>query len=191
MNLFFKDMNIERMRSTTVIAIEHKGAIAIGADGQATLGHTVVKDSVRKLRILADGRVKVGFAGSTADSLALLSLLEEKLNAKGNLYRAALDLAKEWRTDRYLRKLESMMVVVDRQQILIITGNGDVMRPDDGIASVGSGSAYARSAALALKEYAPHMTAREMVQSALGIAAKICIYTNDHIMIEDFSEEKT
>ncbi|MEM9737523.1 MAG: ATP-dependent protease subunit HslV [Bacteroidota bacterium] len=179
----------KRVKSTTVIAVEHNGSIAIGADGQATLGNTVVKSTVKKIRSLADGKIWAGFAGSTADAFALLERLQAQIKAKaGNLYRAALSLAKEWRTDRYLRKLESMMVVIDQQQILILTGGGDVMQPDNGIATVGSGSAYAQAAALSLKKYASHLTAMEIVKEALHIAADICIYTNHNIVVETINK---
>lgn len=172
------------LKSTTVIAVEHQGAIAIGADGQATLGNTVVKSSVQKIRPLVEGKILAGFAGSTADAFALLERLEGKVNAKGgNMHRAALALAKEWRTDRYLRKLECMMVIINDQEILVLTGSGDVMKPDDGIAAVGSGSSYAQAAAVALKKHAPHLTATQIVEEALRIAAKICIYTNDNLII--------
>lgn len=177
------------VKSTTVIAVEHNGCIAIGADGQATLGHTVVKSTVRKIRPLGNGKIWAGFAGSTADAFALLERLESKVSAKGgNLYRAAISLAKEWRTDRYLRKLESMMVVIDQEQILIITGGGDVMKPDNGVAAVGSGSSYAQAAALSLKKHASHLTARQIVEESLHTAADICIYTNHNLVIESIEE---
>ncbi len=179
------------LKSTTVIAVQHQGTIAIGADGQATLGNTVVKSTVEKIRSLMDDKILAGFAGSTADAFALLERLEGKLNAKGgNMARAALALAKEWRTDRYLRKLECMMILANPTEILILTGSGDVMKPDEGIASVGSGSAYAQAAALALKKHAPHLTARQIVEEALKIAAQICIYTNSHLIIRSFPAKK-
>ncbi|MDN4164199.1 ATP-dependent protease subunit HslV [Cytophagales bacterium LB-30] len=174
-----------KIRSTTVIAVKHNGQVAIGADGQATMGNTVVKTQVKKLRKLMDGKIMTGFAGSTADAFTLLERFEEKLNAYGgNMKRAAIELAKDWRTDRYLRKLESMMIVADAQEILILSGTGDVLEPDNGIATIGSGSMYAQSAATALKKHAPHLSAEEMVRESLGIAADICIYTNHSIMVE-------
>ena len=176
-----------KVRSTTVLAVEHNGQIAIGADGQATMGNTVAKNNVKKIRKLVDGKIITGFAGSTADAFALLDRFEEKLSAYGNnLRRAAIELAKDWRTDRYLRKLEAMMIVASKDEILIISGTGDVLEPDNGIASIGSGSMYAQSAAAALKKHAPNLTAKEIVKESLSIAADICIYTNHNFIIEEF-----
>jgi ATP-dependent HslUV protease subunit HslV len=176
-----------KVRSTTVLAVEHNGQIAIGADGQATMGNTVAKNNVKKIRKLVDGKIITGFAGSTADAFALLDRFEEKLAAYGNnLRRAAIELAKDWRTDRYLRKLEAMMIVASKDEILIISGTGDVLEPDNGIASIGSGSMYAQSAAAALKKHAPNLTAKEIVKESLTIAADICIYTNHNFVIEEF-----
>lgn len=174
-----------KIRSTTVVAIKHNGQVAIGADGQATMGNTVAKSNVKKIRKLQDGKIITGFAGSTADAFTLLERLEEKLATyTGNMKRAAVELAKDWRTDRYLRRLEAMMIVVDKGEILVISGTGDVLEPDDDIASIGSGSMYARAAAIALKRHAPDMTAEEMVRESLGIAADICIYTNHNLVVE-------
>lgn len=176
---------MEKIRSTTVLAIKHNGQVAIGADGQATLGNTVAKNNVKKIRKLQDGAVITGFAGSTADAFTLIERFEEKLKAhKGHLRRAAIELAKDWRSDRYLRKLEAMMIAVNNESILIISGTGDVLEPENEIASIGSGSMYAQSAALALKKHAPHLTAKEMVEEGLTIAADICIYTNHNFTIE-------
>ncbi len=176
---------MEKIRSTTVLAIKHNGQVAIGADGQATLGNTVAKNNVKKIRKLQDGTVVTGFAGSTADAFTLIERFEEKLSAhKGHLRRAAIELAKAWRSDRYLRKLEAMMIAVNNESILIISGTGDVLEPENEIASIGSGSMYAQSAALALKKHAPHLTAKEMVEEGLTIAADICIYTNHNFTIE-------
>jgi ATP-dependent HslUV protease subunit HslV len=175
----------QKIKSTTVLAVSHNGQIAIGADGQATMGNTVAKSTVKKIRKIADGRVITGFAGSTADAFTLLERFEEKLNAHGgNVKRSAIELAKDWRTDRYLRKLEAMMIIVDKNGILNISGSGDVIEPDEEVESIGSGSMFAKSAALALKRHAPHLTAEEMVKEALTIAADICIYTNHNFMIE-------
>ena len=175
-----------RIRSTTVLGIRHNGQIAVGADGQATLDKTVAKSNVRKIRKLQDGRVVTGFAGSTADAFALLERFDEKLNQfGGSLKRAAIELAKDWRKDQYLRKLEAMMVAADRDELLIISGTGDVLEPDADVAAVGSGAMYAQSAALALKKHAPHLTARQMVEEALHIAADICIYTNHNLVLEE------
>jgi ATP-dependent HslUV protease subunit HslV len=173
------------IKSTTVVAIAHNGKIAIGADGQATIGNTVAKNNVRKIRKLNDGRVVAGFAGSTADAFTLLERFEEKLSAYGgNMKRAAIELAKDWRTDRFLRRLEAMMIVVNKDEILIISGTGDVLEPDNQIAAIGSGAMYAQSAALALKKHAAHLSAEEMVRESLTVAADICIYTNHNFMIE-------
>jgi ATP-dependent HslUV protease subunit HslV len=155
---------MEKIRSTTVLAIVHNGEVAIGADGQATMGSTVAKNHVRKIRKLLNGKIVTGFAGST-DAFTLLERFEEKLNAfGGNMKRASIELAKDWRTDRYLRRLEAMMIVADKEEALIISGTGDVLEPENGIAAIGSGSNYALSAALALKKHAPHLKAEEMVR---------------------------
>lgn len=176
---------MEKIRSTTVVAIKHNGQIAIGADGQATMGNTVAKSNVKKIRKLQDGKILTGFAGSTADAFTLLERLDEKLATyTGNMKRAAVELAKDWRTDRYLRRLEAMMIVADKNEILVISGTGDVLEPDDDIASIGSGSMYARAAAIALKRHATEMSAEEMVRESLNIAADICIYTNHNLVVE-------
>ena len=175
----------EKIHSTTVVAIRHNGEVSIGADGQATLGNTVAKSNVNKIRKLQDGKVVCGFAGSTADAFTLMERFDEKLsNYSGNLKRAAVELAKDWRMDKYLRNLESMLIAADKNEILIVSGNGDVLEPDSEVASIGSGSMYARSAALALKKHATGMTADEMVRESLTIAADICIYTNHNLVIE-------
>jgi ATP-dependent protease HslVU, peptidase subunit len=179
---------MERIKSTTVVAIKHNGETVIGADGQATLGNTVAKSSVKKIRVLQGGKTVTGFAGSTADAFTLLEKFEEKLGAFGNnMKRAAVELAKEWRMDRMLSKLEAMMIVADQDDILIISGTGDVIEPDLEIATIGSGSMYAQSAARALKKYATHLTAEEMVRESLHIAADVCIYTNHNLVIEKVS----
>ncbi|NVO85113.1 ATP-dependent protease subunit HslV [Hymenobacter terrestris] len=175
-----------KIRSTTVLGVRHNGQVALGADGQATMDKHVAKSNVRKVRKLHDGKVVTGFAGSTADAFMLLDKFEEKLGGyNGQLRRAAIELAKEWRKDQYLRKLEAMMVVCDKDELLIIAGTGDVLEPDNDVAAIGSGSMYAQAAALALKKHAPHLTARQMVEEALHIAADICIYTNHNLMIEE------
>lgn len=176
---------MEKIKSTTVLAVIHNGQAAIGADGQATMGNTVAKSNVKKIRKLSDGRVIAGFAGSTADAFTLLERFEEKLNAYNhNMKRAAIELAKDWRTDRYLSKLEAMLIVTTKDEILIISGTGDVLEPDNAIASIGSGSMYAQSAAIALKKHASHLSAEEIVRESLTIAADICIYTNHNLIIE-------
>ncbi|MDJ1468423.1 ATP-dependent protease subunit HslV [Cytophagaceae bacterium DM2B3-1] len=176
---------MEKIHATTVVAVLHNGQVAIGADGQATMGNTVAKSNVRKIRKLMDGKVLAGFAGSTADAFALLERFEEKLNAYGgNFKRAAIELAKDWRTDRFLRRLEAMLIAATNEEILIISGTGDVLEPDNGIAAIGSGSMYAQSAAIALKKHAPQLTAEQMVTESLHIAADICIYTNHNLVVE-------
>ena len=178
-------MGKEKIRSTTVLAIKHNGKVAIGADGQATFGNTIAKSNVKKIRKLQDGKIVTGFAGSTADAFTLLERFDEKLGAySGNLKRAAVELAKDWRTDRYLRRLEAMMIVADKEEVLIISGTGDVLEPDNEIAAIGSGSMYAQAAATALKKHAPNLSAKEMVTEGLNIAADICIYTNHNLVVE-------
>ena len=174
-----------RTKSTTVLAIYHKGQMALGADGQATMGATVAKSHVKKIRKLSEGTIITGFAGSTADAFTLIDRFDEKLSAfSGNLKRSAVELAKDWRRDKYLRQLEAMMIVADKKSMLVISGTGDVLDPDDDVASIGSGSQYAKSAALALKKHADHLTAEEIVRESLTIAADICIYTNHNLVVE-------
>ncbi|WKN43725.1 ATP-dependent protease subunit HslV [Tunicatimonas pelagia] len=176
---------MQKIKSTTVVAIKHGNQIAIGADGQATMGNTVAKSNVRKIRKLQNGKIVTGFAGSTADAFTLIERFDEKLNSYGgNIKRAAIELAKDWRTDRYLRKLEAMMIVADASELLILSGTGDVLEPDHDIATIGSGSMYAQAAALALKKHSSNLSAEEMVKESLGIAADICIYTNHNIIVE-------
>ena len=174
-----------KIKSTTVLAVYHKGQMALGADGQATMGATVAKSHVKKIRKLTEGTIITGFAGSTADAFTLLDRFDEKLSAfSGNLKRAAVELAKDWRRDKYLRQLEAMMIVANKNEMLVISGTGDVLDPDEDVASIGSGSQYAKSAALALKKHADHLTAEDMVRESLTIAADICIYTNHNLVVE-------
>ncbi len=176
---------MQPIHATTILAVLHNGQVAIGGDGQATMGNTIAKSNVKKIRKLQDGKILVGFAGSTADAFTLLDRFDEKLNAYGgNMKRSAIELAKDWRTDRYLRKLEAMLIVVNKEEILIVSGTGDVLEPDHQVAAIGSGSMYAQSAALALKKHASHLTAEDMVRESLTIAADICIYTNHNLVIE-------
>jgi ATP-dependent HslUV protease, peptidase subunit HslV len=176
---------MQPIHATTILAVLHNGQVAIGGDGQATMGNTIAKSNVKKIRKLQDGKILVGFAGSTADAFTLLDRFDEKLNAYGgNMKRSAIELAKDWRTDRYLRKLEAMLITVNKEEILIVSGTGDVLEPDKQVAAIGSGSMYAQSAALALKKHAPHLSAEEMVREGLTIAADICIYTNHNLVIE-------
>ena len=173
------------IHATTVVGIRHNGQVSLGADGQATMGNTVAKSNVKKIRRLAGGQVLAGFAGSTADAFTLIERFEEKLgNYNNNLRRAAIELAKDWRTDRFLRKLEAMMIVASKDDLLVISGTGDVLEPDMDVAAIGSGGTYAQSAAIALKKHAPQLTAQEMVSESLHIAADICIYTNHNLVIE-------
>jgi len=177
-----------RVRSTTVLAVIHNGEVAIGADGQATMGNYVAKSNVKKIRKLQDGKIVTGFAGSTADAFTLLERFDEKLNSYGgNMKRAAVELAKDWRTDRYLRKLEAMLITADKNEILVVSGTGDVLEPDNDIAAVGSGAMYAQSAAYALKKHASKLSAEEIVKESLNIAADICIYTNHNLVVEKVS----
>ena len=173
------------IKATTILAVIHNNMLAIGADGQATLGNTVAKSNVKKLRKLQEGKILTGFAGSTADAFTLLDRFEEKLQSyTGNMKRAAIELAKDWRTDRYLRRLEATLIAANKEELLIISGTGDVLEPDHQIAAIGSGSMYAQSAAIALKKHAPHLTAKEIVRESLTVAADTCIYTNHNFMIE-------
>lgn len=175
----------QTIHATTILAVLHNGQIAIGGDGQATMGNTIAKSNVKKIRKLQEGKIMVGFAGSTADAFTLLDRFDEKLNAYGgNMKRAAIELAKDWRMDRFLRRLEAMLIVCNKDEILILSGTGDVLEPDYHVAAIGSGAMYAQSAALALKKHAPHLTAEEMVRESLNIAADICIYTNHNLVIE-------
>ncbi|MBN2218119.1 MAG: ATP-dependent protease subunit HslV [Pirellulales bacterium] len=173
-----------KTRSTTILTVRHGGTVAIGGDGQVTVGSAVMKADAMKLRRLADDRVLVGFAGATADAFALLERFEAKLkDYPENVPRAAIELAKEWRTDRVLRRLEAMMTVVDAGTTLLLTGNGDVIQPTDGILGIGSGGNYAVAAARALVAHSS-LGAAEIVRSALAIAADIDIYTNTNIVVE-------
>jgi len=176
---------MESMHGTTIIGIKHNGKIAIGGDGQVTLGNTVMKSTARKIRRLYDDKVVVGFAGATADAFTLTEKFEAKLKQyKGNLLRSAVELAKEWRSDKMLRHLEAMMIVGDQENLLVLTGNGDVLEPDDGIVAIGSGGNYALAAAKALVKCS-NLSAKDIAKEALTIAAGICIYTNDTIVVEE------
>jgi ATP-dependent HslUV protease subunit HslV len=173
----------DAIRATTVLAVRREGEIAMAADGQVTIGEVVMKQGAEKVRTLAKGHAVAGFAGGVADALALLERLESKLDAHpGNIRRAAVELAREWRTDRMLRRLEAMLLVGSVETLLLVSGNGDVIEPDDGIAAIGSGGSYALSAARALSRHTS-MSAGEIVEEALRIAAEICIYTNDSIKV--------
>ncbi len=174
------------IRSTTVLAVKHNGKVAMGADGQVTMGNTVMKNSAKKLRKIYNGKIITGFAGATADALTLFEKFEGKVEEyKGNLTRASVELAKEWRTNKMLRQLEALLLVADAGQILLIGGTGDVIEPDDSILAIGSGGSYAVAAARAIIKHAPALSASEIVKEAMSIAASICIYTNDNISIEE------
>ncbi len=172
------------VRSTTVLVVRRDGKTVMGGDGQVTLGSSVIKGSAKKIRKLYEGNVLVGFAGSAADGLALMERLENKLREfRGNLVKSAVELAKEWRTDKYLRRLEALLLTADRERILLISGSGDVIEPDEPVLGIGSGGDYARSAALALYRNTD-MDAEAIVKEALKIASEICIYTNSNFTIE-------
>ncbi len=171
---------------TTIVAVRINGRTAVAGDGQVTLGATITKAEARKVRKLFNGKVICGFAGSTADALTLLGKFEEKLEQhSGNITRAAVELAKDWRTDRILRRLEAMMVVCDKEHMYLLTGNGDVVEPDDSIVGIGSGGPYAAAAARALARHASHLNAAEVAKESLLIASELCIYTNDRIVVEE------
>jgi ATP-dependent HslUV protease subunit HslV len=178
-------MHSSKIRSTTVLVVRSNGKVVIGSDGQVTMGQTVVKSTARKLRRLNDGKIVAGFAGSAADGLTLFEKLEAKLKeAGGNLMRAAVELAKDWRTDRVLRRLEALLLVADREHILMLSGTGDIIEPDADAAAVGSGGNYALAAARALMADTK-LSAREIVERSLGIAADICVYTNTNFVYEE------
>jgi len=177
------------MHATTVVGIIHNGEVAIGSDGQATMEKTVMKATVKKVRKLYNGNILAGFAGSTADAFTLFERYEEKLNEyNGNMQRAAVELAKDWRKDKFLQKLQALLVVMDREQSLLISGQGDVIEPDDQIAAIGSGGSYALAAARAMCKHAPELSAKEIVEEALHIAADIDIYTNHNVTVLEIEE---
>ena len=174
-----------KFSSTTILTVRHNGRVAIGGDGQVTLGQTVMKADAQKIRKLADGRVIAGFAGSAADAFALLERFEAKLkDYPGNMPRAATELAKDWRMDRALRRLEAMIAVIDAHNTLLVSGTGDVIQPTDGILGIGSGGNFALAAARALATHS-NLPAAEIVRAALEIAADICVYSNRNIVIEE------
>jgi ATP-dependent HslUV protease subunit HslV len=171
--------------ATTILAVRHRDRAVLAGDGQVTFGQTVVKQSARKIRRLYNDRILAGFAGSAGDSFALFSRFESKLEQyRGNLERSAVELAKDWRTDRILRRLEAMLIVVDKTSTFLLSGNGDLIEPDDGIVAIGSGGPYALSAAKALAQNTA-LDARAIAEKAMAIAGTICIYTNQHIVVEE------
>ena len=175
---------MEQFRGTTIVSVRRNGAVAIGGDGQVSMGNTVMKGNARKVRQLADGRVIAGFAGGTADAFTLFELFESKLEQYGNLTRAAIELAKDWRTDRRLRRLEALLCVADEDNSFIISGNGDVIEPENNLMAIGSGGPYAQAAALALLRHT-ELDARSIVEQSLNIAGDICVFTNQNIEIEE------
>ena len=176
---------MSKMKGTTVLSVRHKGKVVMAGDGQVTLEHTVMKHTAKKVRKIYHDKVLAGFAGATADAFTLFAKFEEKLEQyNGNLLRAAVELAKDWRTDRVLRRLEALLIVADADRTLVVSGNGDVIEPDDGVAAIGSGGPFAHAAARALVSFSS-LEARAIAEEAMKISASICIYTNDRIMVEE------
>lgn len=176
-----------RIRSTTILCVRRNGKVVLAGDGQVTLGSEVLKGSAKKLRRLYNGKILAGFAGSTADAFALFSRFEAKLEQySGNLARSVVEMAKEWRTDKILRHLDALLLVADPQNTFIVSGTGDVVEPDEPVAAIGSGGAFAKSAAVALLENT-QLDARQIVEKAMNIAGKICIYTNDSVTFEELN----
>jgi ATP-dependent HslUV protease subunit HslV len=179
------------IHATTVLGVLHNGRVALGSDGQATMGDTVMKHKAQKVRALYGGKLLAGFAGSTADAFTLFERFEGKLEQYGgNTVRAAVELAKDWRTDRYLRRLEALLAVAAPDRLLLVSGTGDVIEPDDAILAIGSGGSYALAAARAMVAHSPDLSARDIVEEGLRIAADICIYTNHHRTILELDAEK-
>jgi ATP-dependent HslUV protease subunit HslV len=175
---------MQQFRGTTIVSVRRNGRVAIAGDGQVSMGNTVMKGNARKVRRLYNDRVIAGFAGGTADAFTLFEYFERKMEQYGNLTRAAIELAKDWRTDRMLRRLEALLVIADTEKSLILSGNGDVIEPEDDLMAIGSGGPYAQAAAKAMLE-TTDLEAREIAERALGIAASICVFTNDNIIIEE------
>jgi ATP-dependent HslUV protease subunit HslV len=179
---------MQQIHATTILCVLKDGNVAIAGDGQVTVGDTVMKSRASKVRSLKGNRVVAGFAGGAADALTLFEKFEEKLDRfPGNLARASVELAKDWRSDRVLRRLEAQLIVADREKLFTVTGNGDVLEPDDQVLAIGSGGGYALAAARALMESGTSMTAREIVEHAMGIAADICIYTNRNLTVVELA----
>jgi len=180
---------MEQYRGTTIVSVRRGDAVAMAGDGQVSLGNTIMKGNARKVRRLAGGKVIAGFAGGTADAFTLFELFESKLEQYGNLTRAAIELAKDWRTDRRLRRLEALLCVADEEASLIISGNGDVIEPERDLMAIGSGGAFAQAAAMALLDNTD-LGAREIVENALKIAGAICVYTNHNITTEELPSKR-
>jgi len=177
---------IPQFHGTTIVSVRRGDKVAMGGDGQVTLGNIVIKASARKVRRMYHDRILAGFAGATADAFNLFERFEAKLEKhQGNLLRSAVELAKDWRTDRMLRRLEAMLVVADKESALLISGSGDVIEPDDGVLAIGSGGNFALAAARALTRHAPNLTARQIAEGAMKVAAEICVYTNEQFVIEE------
>ena len=180
----------QRAHATTILAVKRGSQVAVGGDGQVTIGDVVLKHKARKLRTLYDGQVVAGFAGAVADALTLFAKFESQLEAwDGNLRKAAVELTKEWRTDRYLRRLEAQLIVADSESLLLLSGEGDVIEPDDGVLASGSGAPFATAAAKALV-YKTELSAEEVVRAAMEVTAEICIFTNNHLTIEVVQQEE-
>lgn len=180
---------MEQFHATTIFAIQHNGSVAMAGDGQVTFGSSMVmKHGAKKVRRLYRGEVLAGFAGSVADAITLFEKFEGKLEEyHGNLQRAAVELAKEWRMDKILRRLEAMMIVLNKDHLLLISGNGEIIEPDDGILAIGSGGSFALAAGRALKTYAPHLSAREIAEASLRTAAEICVFTNNNLVVDELN----
>tara|TARA_B100000614_G_scaffold239689_1_gene239434 strand:+ start:348 stop:893 length:546 start_codon:yes stop_codon:yes gene_type:complete len=177
----------QKVRSTTIVAVQRDGMVAMAGDGQVSMGNTVVKGNARKVRTIYDGRIAVGFAGATADAFTLFERFEARIKEySGDLMRSAVELAKEWRTDRMLRRLEAMLLVADRDRMLLISGTGDVLEPEHGVLAIGSGGNYALAAARALLE-STELSARDIAEQSLRIAGEICVFTNMSITLEELS----
>jgi ATP-dependent HslUV protease, peptidase subunit HslV len=177
------EANPRRIRSTTILAVRRNGQVALAGDGQVTMGDIVMKHTARKIRTLRNNTIAAGFAGSTADAMTLFDRFEHQLERmQGQLRRAAVEMSKDWRTDKYLRRLDALLIVADVDEIFMLSGDGDVIEPDDGIAAIGSGGGYAQAAARALTRYTD-LNAQEIARAALEIAARMCIYTNDQIIV--------
>lgn len=175
---------MEQFRGTTIVSVRRNGRVAIAGDGQVSMGNTVMKANARKVRTLADGRVIAGFAGGTADAFTLFELFETKLERYGNLTRAAIELAKDWRTDRRLRRLEALLCIADADSSFIVSGNGDVIEPENNLMAIGSGGPFAQAAALALL-HNTELDARSIAEKSLLIAGEICVFTNQNILVEE------
>lgn len=173
--------------ATTIIAVRKDGRLAIAGDGQVSFGNTIIKQTAKKLRVINEGKVVAGFAGSTADAFTLFEKFEAKFSEfRNNITRAAVELAKDWRTDKILRRLEALLIVADKEKTFVISGNGDVVEPDDGIAAIGSGGPYALAAARALVKYSK-LSAKEIAEESIRIASNICVFTNEQIVVEELS----